>query len=324
MSIAFENFRPGEAAAGASRRLGTALRIALVGVNLLGAAVLAGTLLTGRINDHPDFTPETRTEGGLASVDMVVALIEREVIDSAWVPNEPFFMPGHWLPQMQAYQQGLMYGLSRYAFELADTIGRARGATAVDPDLDRAAGLLRFPGDVWIFDLEKTWAPTVTSEEQYLAAARALAKYNQRVASGQAVFEPRVDNLYGLLTRLEADISSQINVLADHVERVHSSGGQVESQTNEIFYTVKGRLYAYLMLLTAIGQDFEPVIKMSGAELVWSRMLESLRNAAVMEPFVVVNGHPGSMVAPNHLAELGFFALRAKTQMRDAIAVLTA
>lgn len=323
MSLAFENLRPAVAAAGAARWFGFGLRASLIGANLLGAVVLAGTLLTNRVNDHPAFTPENRTEGGLASVDMAVALIEREVVNTAWVPNEPFFTPGHWLPQMQAYQQGLMYGLSRYAFELADTLGRARGATAVDPDLDRAAGLLRFPGDVWIFDLEKTWAPTVTSEEQYRSAARALAKYNERVASGAAIFDTRVDNLAALLIRLEADISSQINVLAEHVERV-AAGEAVESNTNEIFYTIKGRLYAYLMILNAVGEDFSSVIEMNGADLVWSRMLESLQNAAVMQPFIVFNGPPGSMMAPNHLAELGFFALRAKTQMRDAIAVLTA
>ncbi|MEL6766955.1 MAG: DUF2333 family protein [Pseudomonadota bacterium] len=294
----------------------------LVGVNLLGAYILGGMLLTERIDDNLAFTPETPTEGGLASVDMTVALIEREVNDHAWVANEPFFMPGHWLPNMRYYQQGVVYGLSRFAFELADSLGRSRGATAVDPDLDRAAGLLRFPGDVWIFDFEKTWTPVVTSEEQYLSAVRALEAYNQRVASGQAVFDPRQDNLGAALARIEADVSSKINVLADHAERV-AAGEAVTSNSNEVFYVTKGRLYAYAMLLKSLEKDFEPIIQGQGLGVVWRRMIESFENAAAMRPLIVTNSPPGSVFIPNHVTELGFFALRAKTQLRDVMTVLS-
>jgi hypothetical protein len=230
-------------------------------------------------------------------------------------------MPGHYLRNMQAFQQGMMYGLSRYTFELADTLGRSRGSTAVDPDLDRAAGLLRFPGDVWIFDLEKTWTPTVTSEEQYTSAARALIKYNARVASGEAIFNPRDDNLHATVARIEADLSSQVNVLAEHVEKT-AAGLETGTRTNDVFYALKGRMYAYAMIMKALEKDFAGVIENNGAGLVWSRMVMSLENAAVMQPLVVLNGAPGAMTIPSHVAELGFFVLRAKTQMRDVMAVL--
>ncbi|MEM9762888.1 MAG: DUF2333 family protein [Pseudomonadota bacterium] len=300
----------------------TSLLAGLVGVNLLGAYILGGMLVTERIDDNLDFMPQAPTEGGLASVDMTVGLIEREVNDHAWVANEPFFMPGHWLPNMRYYQQGVVYGLSRFAFELADSLGRSRGATAVDPDLDRAAGLLRFPGDVWIFDFEKTWTPVVTSEEQYLSAVRALDAYNRRVASGEAVFDPRQDNLGAALARIEADVSSKINVLADHAERV-AAGETVTSNSNEVFYVTKGRLYAYAMLLKALEKDFEPIIAGQGLGVVWGRMIESFENAAAMRPLIVTNSPPGSVFIPNHVTELGFFALRAKTQLRDVMTVLS-
>ncbi|MEL6196792.1 MAG: DUF2333 family protein [Pseudomonadota bacterium] len=292
----------------------------LVAVNLLGAYVLGGMMLTEHVDDSLDFQPP-RTEGGLASVDMTVGLIKREVEQYAWVANEPFFMPGHWLPNMRYYQQGVVYGLSRFAFELADTLGRSRGATAVDPDLDRAAGLLRFPGDVWIFDFEKTWTPVVTSEEQYMSAVRALEAYNRRVAAGEAVFDPRQDNLMAALGRIEADVSSKINVLADHVERV-AIGDRVTSRTNEVFYVTKGRLYAYAMLMKSIEEDFADIIQGQGLGVVWGRMIQSFENAAAMRPLIITNSPPGSIIVPSHVAELGFFALRAKTQLRDVMAVL--
>ena len=41
-----------------------------------------------------------------------------------------------------------------------------------------------------------------------------------------------------------------------------------------------------------------------------------------MHPFIVTDSAPGSMFVPSHTAELGFFALRVKTQLRDVMAVL--
>lgn len=298
-----------------------ALRAALVGANLLGIATLTMLLLTERIDDDLAFRPPVATEGGLASVDMAVALIERETRRHGWVPNDPAFLPGHWLPNMKAYQEGMVYALSRFAFELADTLGRARGTTAVDPDLDRAAGLLRFPGNVWVFDFEKTWAPTITSEAQYLSAARALAAYNARVGSGGAVFNPRADSLLAALSRIEADISSKANVLVERVERT-AAGLPNPGSANDAFFNTKGSLYAYAMVLEALGQDFAEVIERHGLGLVWSRMITSLHNAAAMHPLIVTESPPGSMLLPSHIAELGFFTLRVKTQLHDVMAVL--
>ncbi|MEO0822962.1 MAG: DUF2333 domain-containing protein, partial [Pseudomonadota bacterium] len=55
--------------------------------------------------------------------------------------------------------------------------------------------------------------------------------------------------------------------------------------------------------------------------MVWSRMITSFENAAAMRPLIITNSPPGSMIVPSHVAELGFFALRAKTQLRDVMAV---
>ena len=305
----------------ARRVLSVATRLSLVSANVVGAVALAGMLLTEKIDDDLDYVVSNPVEGGLASVDMVRALIEREVTENAWVPNEPGFMPGAWLRNMQAYQEGMIYGLSRFAFELADSLGRVRGSTAVDPDLDRAAGLLRFPGNVWLFDFEKTWTPVVTSEEQYQSAARALEAYNLRVASGEAVFDARPDNLYAALERIESDISSKANVLVDHVERI-ATGVRVDQSSNFVFFNTKGRVYAYAMVIEELGKDFEDVIQREGLGLLWSRMTQSLRNAASLHPVFVTDSKPGSMFLPSHVAELGFFALRAKTQLRYVMSAL--
>jgi len=297
------------------------VRLTLVAANVLGLVVLVGMLSTYKINDDLTFEAPRVTEGGLKSVDMAAALVLREVEDTAWVPNDPAFLPGAWLRNMKAFQEGLIYSQGRFANELADTLGRSLSATAVDPDLDRAAGLLRFPATVWRFDFEKSWAPTITSEAQYSAAARALYSYNERLANGRAVFDPRPDNLATTLERIEADISSKANNLIAHVER-QANGLSTGETANSVFFATKGRLYGYLMVLSALGEDFADVIDQAGARLVWDQMISSLEKAAVIHPVFLTDSPPGHMIWPSHTCELGVFTLRVQTQLRDVLSVL--
>ena len=100
---------------------------------------------------------------------------------------------------------------------MADQVGRARGSSQVDPDLDRASGLLRYPGDRWYFDFSAGLAPQAPAESQYREAARRLLAYNERLVSGDAVFDRRADNLLRTLDRIAADLGSSSAVIADHI-----------------------------------------------------------------------------------------------------------
>ena len=70
-------------------------------------------------------------------------------------------------------------------------IGRTRGSSQTDRDLQEAAGLLQYSGTKWIFDFSTSLLPTAKSEDQYRKARSALMSYNQRLSGGQAVFERR-------------------------------------------------------------------------------------------------------------------------------------
>ena len=111
---------------------------------------------------------------------------------------------------MPNFQIGIIAALGRFAVEMTDQIGRTRGSSQADPDLDKAAGLLKYAPTVWIFDLSTSWAPTASSESQYRAARRALLAYNDKLAADKAVFERRADNLLATLDRFAADIGSAL------------------------------------------------------------------------------------------------------------------
>src|ERR687897_1240949 len=130
-------------------------------IGLLVVYYLGGMLWVHEIDDDPDFALESSApEGASQAVAVAADLIDREINTHRWVANDPFFMPGSMLDNMPNFQQGIIAALSRVALELTDQIARTRGSSQMDPDLNTAAGLLRYPGTVWIFDLSTSLAPT--------------------------------------------------------------------------------------------------------------------------------------------------------------------
>jgi hypothetical protein len=215
---------------------------------------------------------------------------------------------------------GIVAALSRFAIEMTDHIGRTRGSSEVDHDLDRAAGLLKYPGNVWVYNLSTSVLPTASSEAQYRAAERALEAYNTRLAGHQATFEARADNLQAYLERVAADLGSLSAILE---RRVREHGGQVfDFHSDDVYYDTKGRLYGHYMIVREIGKDFRAVIDEKQLGGAWNQMLASLREAAKLQPLIVRNGAPDEMLQPSHLAAQGFYLLRARTQLREISDIL--
>jgi hypothetical protein len=289
-------------------------------VVLLLVYYLGGMAWLHRVDDDPDFAIETSApEGGSRSVAVAADLIDREINTHRWVANDPFFMPGAMLDNMPNYQQGIIAALSRFAIELTDQIARTRGSSQMDPDLNNAAGLLRYPGNVWIFNPSTSLAPTASSESQYRQAMIALRDYNQRLAQGNAVFEARADNLLATLDRIAGDLGSASAALD---QRIAQAGFGFDFEADDLFYANKGRLYAYYLLLRELGTDYAKVIQERDLTASWNQMLDSFRVAATLQPWFIVNGAPDSQLLPSHLAAQGFFLLRARTQLREITNIL--
>ncbi|QQP87595.1 DUF2333 family protein [Skermanella sp. TT6] len=296
------------------------VRILVVLTVLLTAYLVIGNFASHRIDDDIYFVPPNPVAGGSYTVNMAAALIEREVVTHQWQPNDPWFMPDGLLDNTPNFQQGIISAVGRLSFELLDQLGRVRGSSQADPDLERAAGLLQFPGDIWIIDFSKSLMPTIPSEDQYRAALRALVSYNTRLAQGQAVFDRRADSLAATVQRVAADLGSRSALIDAHLE--HSSGFILNRSADDLFYQNKGRLYAYYLLLREIGRDFERVIQERNLQTVWAQTMESLRQAAVLQPTVVLDASTDSALFASHLASQGFYLLRALVQLNEVTKVL--
>lgn len=282
-----------------------------------------GMLWLEEIDDNPNFSIADNAvpSNGSRAVAMASALIEREVDIHEWVANDPWFRPGATLGNMANFQQGIVRALARFAFELTDQLGRSRGSSQADKDLQEAAGLLQTSGDKWIFDLSTSVLPASSAEAQYRKARRSLDNYNQRLSRGEAVFDRRGDNLIATLDRVALDLGSSSAVLDSQI--TGHSHDTVDLDADDVFFVIKGQAYGYYMLLRELKQDFQLILRDREAGNVYDQMLISLRNVATMRPLIVFNGPPDSSFLPSHLAAEGFYLLRARTQLQEVSNILT-
>jgi hypothetical protein len=221
---------------------------------------------------------------------------------------------------MPAFQHGIIDALSRFGIQLYDHLGRARGSSEKDPDLEDAAGLLKYSPDVWIFNFSTSIWPTAPSQDQYLKAEKLLKKYNERLAKGQAIFERRADNLMDALDGIASDLGSSS---AEIDARIHNYAGRfLDPGAASQFYRIKGQMYAEFLLLREIKRDYADIIAEKKLDDAWNNMLASLSEGAQLGHFFIFNGSPRSAFMPNHLAMQGFYLLRARTQLREVTNIL--
>jgi hypothetical protein len=273
-----------------------------------------GMFFYDTINDDVAIEPDARylVDGGSRAVAMAATLVDRET--EYWAANKPFWMPAAALDNMPNYQQGMVSAISRFAIELGDFLARMRGSSSIDADVNRAVGFLKFDGTIWYWG-QGNIIPMTKSETTYKRAVEALDAYNRNVAAGRATYDRRADNLIEFLNRVAADLGSASASLDERAEA--SSAGFFNTEADDVFYNVKGRLYGFYLVLRELGVDFAPVIKEKQAGPVWDRMLVSLKAAAAMDPLIVANGDEDSLFVPSHLRSLESSLLRARTQIRE-------
>ena len=278
-----------------------------------------GMLLTHKINDDPDFAAPQVPPGASQAVAMAAALMDREVNQTDWPANDPFFMPGWALDNMPNFQIGIRDAVKRFALELQDEIGRNRGTSSADPDLQIAAGAFNYPPDVWVWNTGSLM-PTSSSEEQYRRGIKAMLSYNTRLAGGQAAFEKRADNLISALDKMGKDLGDRSEKTNQQIDNF--SGSWIDLHADDVFYQNKGRLYADALILRDLGKDFADILKEKGAQPIWDRMVASLMEGAQLRPWIIINGRPDALMQPNHLASQGFYLIRARAQLEELNDVL--
>ena len=284
------------------------------------------------IDDSRDLKPSPQhvVAGGSQAVAMAATLMDLET--QHWAPNKLWFYPIAHSSNMISYQKGIQYAVAQWATQMTDFLGRERGSGEADPNLIAAKGLLNYDPTAFIL-------PSAVS--QYQEGIKNLDAYNRRLAHGQAKYDKIASNLSDFLIKVSKDMGSQSGTieltvlspddfteaekqrLTDNQRAVLSSnGGYFDGRASKVFFATKGRMYAYDVILSALGEDFHDVIVAKGAEEHWRNMLVSLRSGASLYKFFIANGAGGDYFTPSDLAFQGFFLLRFDKQLQEVADIL--
>jgi len=285
---------------------------------LLAVIVLyypVGMAITHKINDDANFAAPPVGAGASQAVAVAAALMDREVNQTDWPANDPFFMPGWALDNMPNYQIGIRDAVKRFALELQDEIGRNRGTSAADPDLQTAASAFNYQPDAWVWNPATSLMPTATTEEQYGRGIKGLLNYNLRLTQGKASFERRADNLLSTLDRIGKDLGAASDRTSRQIDE--NSGSWIDLHADDVFYQNKGLLYGDALILRDLGKDFADILNEKGTQPIWDRMVSSMLEGAELSPWIVINGRPDALMQPNHLAAQGFYLIRARAQLEE-------
>lgn len=224
-----------------------------------------------------------------------------------------------YLDNKAAFQRGVNQTIRRTTIELVDTLGRVRGTSQIDKDLQSARGSLQFDEATWYFSLSP-FGPKTPTPSFYRSAIEDLNKFNERLEKCEAVFDARADNLLQFVDRIAHDIGATSAILRERSENY--SSGWFDTRADDRFWFAYGQLYGYYGILKAARVDFADVIEERRLTTLWDELENQLRAALNIQPTIIANGAEDGWLMPSHLATLGFYILRVRSNLVEVRLVL--
>jgi len=218
-----------------------------------------------------------------------------------------------------AFQLGINEILRRTAQEGVDRLGRLRGTSQIDQSLQNARQNIYYTEDLWYFSLSP-FGPTTPTPSRYKQAEINFDAFNAKLAKCEATFDPRADNLLRFLDQMANAIGSTSDILNDRIDA--SNAGWFDLRADDRFWFAYGQLYALNGILIGARSDFSDVIDERNVTRLWNEAEGQARRALDMQPLIISNGGESAFIMPSHLATMGFYLLRLRTnitEMRDIL-----
>jgi hypothetical protein len=269
-----------------------------------------------------------KTCGRSAIVDVSVALTDFNVNQNSWISSMLTYKSGFFgldwdstpfLDNKASFQRGIHTAVQRVSNELVDSLGRVRGTSQIDPDLQDARGQLQYDMTSWYFGLSP-FGFRQSSPSSYRIGIERLNNFNNKLVNCTATFDARADNLSTLIEVITSQIGSTTAAIDDRSR--NNNLGWFDTRADNFFWEAMGQLYAYYGFVSAAHADFEDVIRTRSLDAVWNRMEEQLRLALDLDPWIISNGKEDGWVMPTHLTTLGFKILRVRSNLVEARDIL--
>lgn len=263
-----------------------------------------------------------------AVVDVTIDLIDLNVNKNQWISSTLLYKLGlfgmRWdrtpfLDNKASFQRGIHQAVRRISIELVDRLGRVRGTSQIDKDLQDARGNLAFDEYTWYFGISP-FGPKTPTPSWYRSSMKSLNNFNDRLADCKTVYDARADNLMQLMDRITSDIGSTSDILLQRSEEYNS--GWFDTRADDRFWFAYGQLYAYSGILKAMRSDFDDVVTRRNLGRLWDRLDEHFKSALAIRPVIISNGAEDGWIMPTHLATMGLYVLRVRSNLVEARSIL--
>lgn len=263
-----------------------------------------------------------------AIVDVAADLTDFNVNQNSWISSMLLYKLGlfgmSWddtpfLDNKASFQRGINSVVRRTSAELVDTLGRVRGTSGINGDLQKARGNLQFDESSWYFGLHP-FGPKTPTPSYYRAAITNLRSFNTDLSTCKSVFDGRADNLLQFVDHIANDLGSTADILAKRA--ADHSYGWFDMRADDRFWFAYGQLYASYGILSAAGADFQQVIAERRVGTLWTGAITELQSALRIQPMIISNGPEDSSFMPSHLATMGFHILRVRSSLVEIRTVL--
>lgn len=263
-----------------------------------------------------------------AIVEVAADLNDFNVNQNAWISSMLLYRLGlfgiDWdntpfLDNKASFQRGVNQTVRRTSVELVDSLGRVRGTSGINGDLQEARGNMQFGEYSWYFGTDPFGFKTPTPS-YYRSATESLRKFNRSLETCDAVFDGRTDNLMQFIDRIANDLGNTSSILRERSE--NHNGGWFDMRADDRFWFAYGQLYGYYAVLSAAGSDFSQVIRERNMGPIWADTLAQFKAALKIQPAIISNGEEAGWIMPTHLATMGFYILRVRSNLVEARAVL--
>lgn len=296
-------------------------------------------------------TPLNDGSGQCARSDIVAMtsyILDVLVNQNTWAPGDPQYKIGYFgikgfeggpfFDNKASFQMGALRAVRRISVELVDLLGRARGTSAADQDLQDARGALQWNERAWIFNPFSSRLPmlSASASQSYRRGIELLDGYNARLQSCDALFDSRSDNLFQLLDRVANDIGGLTDTLSRRAKDKRwdvasksfvnapegNNRGIFDFRADNLFYEAHGAMWAYHGIMQAARVDFGQVVRQANLDQIWDRMEEHIAETAALDPPIVSNGAEDSLFFPAHLSAMAVNMLRARANMTELREIL--
>ena len=267
-----------------------------------------GGWIVNDIDTNTEYEINNKNPEQSAVVAMNAFLINREVNEKIWTPNLPFFFPSYFLDNMPNFQLGIVSAVSNITSAMAKKLEKTI-ANGEEMHLEEAAKLLKYSGTIWMFSPDNSLVPVPSANSQYKRARKHLLKYNQELLDGSVVYYRNPADMTYFLRKIGSDLAKNSSQLDVHIREESSSWFDMKS--DDVFYFAKGKVYAYYLIIRALGSDYKDILVANNAYATWTQLLKTLEDAALLDPFFIRNGKQESLWAPNHLLIMAYYELKA-------------